>query len=91
MSETLIEQSGQPLLPNERTQAAWFNLLSAIVGARLPSDAHQRYHQALGYRAALQDAELIDAADATLMDTTARRALNDALQRLQTGGGWHMR
>ncbi|MGY2257930.1 hypothetical protein [Pseudomonas sp. SDO55104_S430] len=87
MPETPEELIGQPLLPNDRTQAAWFNLLTAIMGARLPTDARQSYHQALGYLAALQDAELIDTVDSTLMQATAQRALNDALQRLQ-GKRW---
>lgn len=82
MFDTSLELRGQPLLPNERVQGAWFVLLTHIMGGRSKVDAREAYQQARGYMAALHDAELIDAADLKLMGTTALRALNDALARL---------
>jgi hypothetical protein len=85
MSDSHQELTGQPLLPNDRVQGAWFTLLVNIMGSRSKSDARETYQQAQGYMAALQDAELIDDFDAQRMGTTALRALNEALERLHPG------
>jgi hypothetical protein len=82
MVDTPSELRGQPLLPTDRAQSAWFGLLTDIMGARSKLDARDMYQQARGYMAALLDADLIEAADLKLMATTALRALNDALERL---------
>jgi len=84
MVETPQELRGQPLLPTDRAQGAWFCLLTDIMSAPSKLDARELYQQARGYMAALHDADLIEAADAKLMATTALRALNDALERLHT-------
>lgn len=82
MADTPHELSGQPLLPNDRTQVAWFELLTQFMGAHSKADARDIYQKAQGYMAALHDSGLIDSADLKLMATTALRALNDALERL---------
>ena len=76
------ELRGQPLLPNNRAQGAWFSLLTDAMGARSKTEAREIYQKAQGYMAALRDVELIDAANLKLMDTKAMRALNDAFERL---------
>ncbi|MDI3355677.1 hypothetical protein MO767_15120 [Pseudomonas sp. UYIF39] len=82
MSDIHQELRGQPLLPNDRAQGAWFSMLTEIMGARSKAGARETYHQAQGYMVALHDVDLIDATDLKLMGTTVLRALNDALERL---------
>lgn len=82
MSDTHQELTGQPLLPNDRAQGAWFTLLVHLMGCRTKSAARETYHQAQGYMSALRDVDLIDDVDLKRMATTALRALNDALERL---------
>lgn len=82
MSNSHQELTGQPLLPNDRVQGAWFTLLVHIMGCTSKSAARETYHQAQGYMTALRDADLIDDVDLKRMATTALRALNDALERL---------
>ncbi|MBW9240774.1 hypothetical protein I6U33_25930 [Pseudomonas carnis] len=77
------EFPGQPNLPNDIVQGAWFTLLTHIMVARTLAHARAQYNQALGYVAALGDTQVIDAAGATQMSTTALRALNEALKALQ--------
>ena len=71
------EFPGQPNLPNDIVQGAWFTLLTHIMVARTLAHARAQYNQALG------DTQVIDAAGATQMSTTALRALNEALKALQ--------
>ncbi|AIC21848.1 hypothetical protein EY04_23925 [Pseudomonas chlororaphis] len=82
MADMTPELRGQPLLPTDRAQGAWFTLLTNILSARSKVNARETYQRAQGYMAALHDADLIDAADLKLMATTVLRALNDALERL---------
>lgn len=86
MADTPHELYGQPLLPNDRAQVAWFELLTQLMSAISKADAREFYQKAQGYMAALHDSDLIDSADLKLMATTALRALSDVLKRLHAEG-----
>lgn len=77
---TPLEFPGQPVLPNDRVQGAWFELLAHIMTARSLSDVRANYNQARGYIAALGDMEAIDPMGVKQMSTTALRAFNEALE-----------